>query len=119
MVRARVQKTATPALPSPNTKRWVARRKAAVVTAVCGGQVTLEEACRRYQLSDEEFSSWQRAFESYGVKGLRARSLQRDRNVRSSRLARTPSTAATVIENVSTIAVDQEPQRSLVPDLSL
>ena len=42
-------------LPPPNTKRWVARRKAAVVEAVSSGVITLEEACRRYQLSEEEF----------------------------------------------------------------
>jgi transposase-like protein len=59
-------------LPPPNTKRWVARRKAAVVEAVSSGIITLEEACRRYQISEEEFFAWQRAFETYGVNGLRA-----------------------------------------------
>lgn len=59
-------------LPPPNTKRWVASRKAAVVTAVSSGIVTLEEACRRYQMSEEEFFAWHRAFEAYGVLGLRA-----------------------------------------------
>jgi hypothetical protein len=38
-------------LPPPNTKRWVVRRKAAVVAAVQGGKITLEEALRRYQLT--------------------------------------------------------------------
>jgi transposase-like protein len=60
------------ALPSPNTKRWVARRKAAVVAAVSSGMITLEEACRRYQMSEEEFFAWQRAFETFGLLGLRA-----------------------------------------------
>jgi len=36
-------------LPPPNTKRWVVRRKAAVVAAVRAGVITLEEACRRYE----------------------------------------------------------------------
>ena len=36
-------------LPSPTTKRWIARRKAAVVVAVEGGLLTLDEACERYQ----------------------------------------------------------------------
>jgi Protein of unknown function (DUF1153) len=36
-------------LPPLNTRRWVARRKAAVVAAVLSGMITLEEACRRYQ----------------------------------------------------------------------
>ena len=47
-------------LPPPNTRRWVIRRKAAVVAAVRAGDITLEEACRRYQLSEAEFLSWQR-----------------------------------------------------------
>jgi hypothetical protein len=55
-------------LPPTDTKRWVARRKAAVVTAVRTGKITLEEALRRYQLSEEEFRSWQRAFETYGFR---------------------------------------------------
>jgi hypothetical protein len=61
-------------LPPPNTKRWVARRKATVVMAVSGGMISLEEACRRYQMSEEEFLTWQRAFEIYGVNGLHATS---------------------------------------------
>lgn len=58
-------------LPPPETKRWVVRRKAAVVAAVRSGKVTLEEACRWYQLSEEEFLAWQRAFEIHGLAGLR------------------------------------------------
>jgi ferric-dicitrate binding protein FerR (iron transport regulator) len=58
-------------LPLPATKRWVVRRKAAVVAAVRSGEVTLEEACRWYQLSEEEFRAWQRAFEIHGLAGLR------------------------------------------------
>jgi hypothetical protein len=42
-------------LPSPDVKRWTLRRKAAVVAAVAVGALTQEEACRRYQLSEEEF----------------------------------------------------------------
>ena len=30
-------------LPPPNTRRWVVRRKAAVVSAVRSGRITLEE----------------------------------------------------------------------------
>ena len=37
-------------LPTPGTKRWVARRKAEVVAAVRGGLLSLEEACSRYTL---------------------------------------------------------------------
>lgn len=63
-------------LPSPDTKRWVARRKAVIVNAVCNGAISLEEACRRYQLSVEEFHAWQRAIELHGVAGLRVTRLQ-------------------------------------------
>jgi hypothetical protein len=38
-------------LPPPNTRRWVIRRKAALVAAVRAGDITLEEVCRRYHLS--------------------------------------------------------------------
>jgi len=77
-------------LPSPGTKRWVARRKAAVVAAVQGGLITLEDACHRYELSEEEFLSWQRALETHGVNGLRATCLQRYRGDASSRLGASP-----------------------------
>ena len=63
-------------LPPADTKRWVARRKAVVVSAVRRGLISLEEACRRYQLSVEEFRAWQRAIEAHGVAGLRVTRLQ-------------------------------------------
>jgi len=63
-------------LPPPHTTRWVSRRKAEVVTAVRQGLLTLEEACRRYDLSVEEFMSWQRLIASHGIRGLRATRLQ-------------------------------------------
>jgi hypothetical protein len=63
-------------LPPPDTKRWVIRRKAEVVAAVRAGLITLEEACRRYTLSIEEFLSWQRLVDSHGLPGLRVTRLQ-------------------------------------------
>ena len=60
-------------LPPQDTVRWVARRKAQVVTAVREGVLTLEEACARYALSVEEFCAWQRCFDREGVRGLRVR----------------------------------------------
>ena len=63
-------------LPSENTRRWVARRKAMVVTAVRSGLITLEDACRRYTLSVEEYLSWERAIEKYGLPGLRVTRIQ-------------------------------------------
>jgi transposase-like protein len=69
-------------LPHPNTKRWVVRRKAAVVAAVRSGGITIEEACRVYQLSKEELLSWDRALELHGLAGLRATRIQRYRRTR-------------------------------------
>jgi hypothetical protein len=63
-------------LPPPDTKRWVMRRKAQVVAGVRCGLISLDEACRRYTLSVEEFLSWQRLIDSHGVRGLRATRLQ-------------------------------------------
>jgi hypothetical protein len=63
-------------LPPTTTKRWVIRRKAAVVSAVRAGVLTLEEACQRYHLSVEEFLSWQRLIDRHGMRGLRATRLQ-------------------------------------------
>ena len=72
-------------LPPPDTKRWVVRRKAAVVAAVRAGMITVEEACRRYQLSEEEFLAWQRAFEAYGLPGLRTTRIKIYRDLRPRR----------------------------------
>jgi hypothetical protein len=66
-------------LPPPNTKRWVIRRKAQVVSAVENGSISLEQACERYSLSVEEFLSWQRAIEEHGLRGLRATRVQQYR----------------------------------------
>ena len=67
-------------LPPPNTKRWVIRRKAEVVVAVKGGLLSLEDACRRYTLTVEEFLAWQRAIERFGPAGLRATRIQQYRH---------------------------------------
>lgn len=63
-------------LPAPETKRWVIRRKAIVVAAVRAGVISLEDACRRYTLSIEEFLAWQRLVDSHGLPGLRVTRLQ-------------------------------------------
>ena len=57
-------------LPPANTRRWLARRKAAVVAAVSSGTLTTEAACRRYHMLEEELLAWQRAFDRYGIDGL-------------------------------------------------
>jgi len=63
-------------LPSPQTRRWVMRRKAQVVTAVNKGILTLNEACSRYHLSEEEFNSWATLLDNHGMHGLRATRIQ-------------------------------------------
>jgi transposase-like protein len=75
-----------PTLPPPDTKRWVPKRKAEVVAAVEEGVLSLEEACRLYSLSSEEFLSWKEALERYGLAGLRranARSYSEPKRARS------------------------------------
>ena len=72
-------------LPPPGTTRWVARRKHAVVSAVRQGQITLDEACRTYTLSPEEFNSWQRLIDRHGPRGLRATRLQEYRATETAR----------------------------------
>lgn len=59
-------------LPPPETKRWVTRRKAEVVAAVRGGLITLDDACKKWSLTEEELASWQRLFDRGGLKDLRA-----------------------------------------------
>jgi hypothetical protein len=49
----------------------------------------MEEALRRYQLTEEEFLSWQRSFESHGLPGLRATRIQQYREPRRPRGPRT------------------------------
>jgi transposase-like protein len=63
-------------LPAPDTKRWSPARKAAVVAAARAGLISREEACRRYRLSDEELSAWERDLDKNGVPGLRTTRLQ-------------------------------------------
>lgn len=63
-------------LPPPNPGRWIARRKAEVVSAVEGGLLTIEEACERYDLSLQEFVSWQRSVDRAGLPGLRVTKVQ-------------------------------------------
>ena len=72
-------------LPPANTRRWVVRRKAAVVVAVRSGRITLEEALRRYQLTEEEYRSWERACEAHGLAGLRVTRIQQYRGPRRPR----------------------------------
>lgn len=68
-------------LPPPDTTRWVVRRKAEVVAAVNGGLLSIEDVCDRYNLTLEEFASWQRAVDRSGMQGLRVTRLQHYRDL--------------------------------------
>ena len=66
-------------LPPANTERWVIRRKAEVVAAVRGGLLSLDDACNRYRLTNEEFLTWQKSIDRHGRAGLRTTRLQQYR----------------------------------------
>ena len=66
-------------LPPSETTRWVVRRKAEVVAAVRGGLLSLDEACDRYKLTNEEFLAWQQSIDRHGLAGLRTTRLQQYR----------------------------------------
>ena len=63
-------------LPPSDTPRWSPQRKALVVKAVRSGSISRDDACRRYQLSTDEFLSWQRGAEAHGLAGLSVTRLQ-------------------------------------------
>ncbi len=63
-------------LPPSDTVRWVIRRKAELVAAIRGGLLSLEDACERYQLSEEELESWANSLARHGLRGLRSTKLQ-------------------------------------------
>lgn len=68
-------------LPPTETKRWVARRKAEVVAAVNGGLLSIEDILEMYNLTLEEFVSWQRAIDRVGLPGLRVTRIQQYREI--------------------------------------
>ena len=68
-------------LPKPDTKRWVASRKAVVVRAVIHGLITEAEALERYALSQEEFALWRQAVEQHGENALKVTAIQKYRQL--------------------------------------
>jgi len=74
-----------PQLPSPG-QRWTPRCKAAVIEAVRGNWIPVEEACRLYGISVDEFLAWERDLDRNGVPGLRSTRYQiyRDTDARRS-----------------------------------
>jgi hypothetical protein len=65
-------------LPPPDTKRWVASRKATLVLAVNQGVISLEDLFKRYEVSSEEFISWRRDYGRFGMNGLKTQSYQKN-----------------------------------------
>jgi hypothetical protein len=68
-------------LPPPDTRRWVASRKAAVVKAVLHGLIAEAEVLTRYALSEEEFALWRHAVEAHGEDALKVTALQKYRQL--------------------------------------
>ncbi len=66
-------------LPPPETRRWVASRKAAVVRGVLYGLISRTDALARYEISEEEFASWLAAVADHGEEALKATALKRYR----------------------------------------
>jgi hypothetical protein len=60
-------------LPSPDTRRWVRRRKGELLAAIESGLLSPEKARSIYGLSTDEFLAWKDAVAQYGPAGLRAR----------------------------------------------
>jgi transposase-like protein len=77
--RLPLTKIAAHELPPPDTERWTPRRKASVVKAVLSGVMSMEEVCRRYGVSVEEFRSWHNAMGRHGMRGLCTTKLQKYR----------------------------------------
>jgi len=67
-------------LPDPNTQRWDSKRKAQVVAAVRAGVLSIEQATDTYDMSIEEFLSWQLLYERYGANGLTVKHAHKYRN---------------------------------------
>lgn len=68
-------------LPSSDTRRWVASRKATVVRAVLYGLLSEAEALERYALSPEELQLWCSAVEHHGENGLKVTAIQKNKQL--------------------------------------
>ncbi|QBF31698.1 DUF1153 domain-containing protein [Thalassococcus sp. S3] len=68
-------------LPPPDTRRWVASRKAKVVRGVLYGLITQSEALKQYGLSEEEFREWLVAVSEHGEQALKATMLKKYRQL--------------------------------------
>jgi hypothetical protein len=87
---ARRRKKTELCLPPAGTMRWGIRSKAAVVAAIRGGVLTLEEACQRYALSESEYRTWEQGLDIYGLAGLGLAGRQKFRSILN-RSAKSPA----------------------------
>lgn len=67
-------------LPSRND-RWTPRRKAEVVAAVRGGALDVDFACQWYNISRQEFDSWDKALDHAGLRALKVTKLKMYREI--------------------------------------
>jgi len=72
-------------LPPARTVRWVARRKAQVVSAIRGGLISREEARDLYKISDEELVSWEKSLDDQGHSRPGGTSIERYVRIASTR----------------------------------
>ncbi|WP_226688473.1 DUF1153 domain-containing protein [Ruegeria arenilitoris] len=72
-------------LPPKDTTRWVASRKAIVVRGVVYGLITLSDAKKRYDLSDEEFNAWVAAVAEHGTDALKVTAIKKYRQPKGER----------------------------------
>jgi hypothetical protein len=64
--------------------------KAKVVEDVRDGVLSLDEACKRYALSIEEYLAWQYGLELFGLAGLQVNKQQELRRIRTRSRNRSP-----------------------------
>ncbi len=64
-------------LPPEGLRRWTAMRKAEVVACIRAELISMEHACERYRLSEDELLSWRGNLKDHGVAGLRSTKIQK------------------------------------------
>lgn len=62
------------------TARYTAKRKAQIIAQVHNGEITRDEACKRHNITAEEFEGWCKSLDRAGQQGLRITRLQHYRN---------------------------------------
>jgi len=69
-------------LPPPETVRWTPNKKFIVVRAVRGNLISLEDALKRYRMTENEFLIWEQGLKDDGVVGLQSTFFQRRRRAK-------------------------------------